>query len=296
MKFNPKVSIIIPVYNGANYLKEAIDSAFTQTYKNIEVIVVNDGSKDDGKTEEIAKSYGDKIRYIYQENGGVASALNRGIQEMTGEYFSWLSHDDVYYPDKIEVQIDYLQNEKKDIILYGDYDCIDAESKFLHTYKINPVDPLKLHFALLTSYPVNGCTTLIPKSCFNTAGLFNEKLKTTQDYEMWFKLAGQYEFRHIVKPLVKARLHPEQGCWTIPIHLTERNDLYIWYLQKIFEQEILKVEQSLSLFYIKIAISFKQRGFKEATNYALNLCFKNLYNNNAFSFLKTWVLIIYYKS
>ncbi len=93
---NPKVSIVIPVYNGSDFLREAIDSALAQTYRNIEIVVVNDGSQDDGKTEHVALSYGNKIRYFSKPNGGVASALNRAIREMTGEYFSWLSHDDLY--------------------------------------------------------------------------------------------------------------------------------------------------------------------------------------------------------
>ncbi|MEG2610188.1 MAG: glycosyltransferase family A protein, partial [Bacilli bacterium] len=76
MKKNCKVSIVIPVFNGANYLKEAIDSALAQTYKNIEIIVVNDGSNDEGRTKDIAISYGNKIRYYEKENGGTSSALN----------------------------------------------------------------------------------------------------------------------------------------------------------------------------------------------------------------------------
>lgn len=99
-KYNPLVSIVIPVYNGANYMREAIDSAINQTYDNIEIIVVNDGSTDNGETERIALSYGDKIKYYKKENGGCASALNYGISKMQGEWFSWLSHDDVYYPEK----------------------------------------------------------------------------------------------------------------------------------------------------------------------------------------------------
>ncbi len=82
MSFNPNVSIVIPVYNGANFLAEAIDSALMQSYNNIEVIVVNDGSCDDGKTEAIANSYGNRIRYFHKENGGVATALNLGIHEI----------------------------------------------------------------------------------------------------------------------------------------------------------------------------------------------------------------------
>src|SRR5256885_962105 len=94
----PLVSIVIPVYNGSNFLRQAIDSALAQTYQNREIIIVNDGSRDDGKTEAAALSYGDKIRYAAKPNGGCGSALNHGIGLMRGDYFSWLSHDDVYYP------------------------------------------------------------------------------------------------------------------------------------------------------------------------------------------------------
>ena len=117
-KSNPKVSIIIPVYNGSNYLKDAIDSALAQTYKNLEILVINDGSNDDGKTREIALSYKDKIRYFEKENGGASSAINLGIKEMKGEYFSWLSHDDMYYPNKVERQVEeILKYDKKTILL-----------------------------------------------------------------------------------------------------------------------------------------------------------------------------------
>ena len=108
MRYKPLVSIVIPVYNGSNYMKEAIDSALSQTYENIEIVVVNDGSKDEGKSDAIARSYGDKIRYFPKANGGSSSALNKGIAEMNGEWFSWLSHDDLYYPQKVEKQVEYL--------------------------------------------------------------------------------------------------------------------------------------------------------------------------------------------
>ena len=81
-QFKPLVSIIIPVYNGSNYMREAIDSALAQTYTNTEVLVINDGSCDNGATEAIAREYGDKIRYFYIENGGVSTALNTGIRNI----------------------------------------------------------------------------------------------------------------------------------------------------------------------------------------------------------------------
>ena len=128
----PMVSIVIPVYNGANYVREAIDSALAQTYKNVEVIVVNDGSKDDGATERICLSYGNKIRYIQKENGGVSSALNMGIKNMKGEYFSWLSHDDKYEIDKIEKQISCLNECEDDIcVLLCESKQIDSSSNVI---------------------------------------------------------------------------------------------------------------------------------------------------------------------
>ena len=130
---NSLVSIIIPVYNGSNYLKEAIESALGQTYKNIEILVINDGSNDKGLTHNLAISFGDKIKYYKKENGGVASALNFGIVKMKGEYFSWLSHDDIYKPEKTELQIAFL-NKNKDIkIVGGNFESLafnKATSKF----------------------------------------------------------------------------------------------------------------------------------------------------------------------
>ena len=128
--FNPKISIIVPVYNGANYLKEAIESALAQTYKNIEIIVVNDGSNDAGLTEKTALSFGNKISYFSKPNGGTSSALNLGIKNMTGEYFSWLSHDDTYYPNKLKAQINVLSKlENKNTIMMTDLDGIRSEER-----------------------------------------------------------------------------------------------------------------------------------------------------------------------
>src|SRR5262245_18482633 len=89
----PLVSIVIPVYNGANFVADAIESALQQTYSRTEIIVINDGSTDDGATAQVAQIYGSRIRYYEKANGGCGSALNYGIERMRGEYFSWLSHD-----------------------------------------------------------------------------------------------------------------------------------------------------------------------------------------------------------
>lgn len=194
--FNPLVSIIIPVYNGANYMRESIESAINQTYKNIEIIVVNDGSKDDGATEQIALSYGKKIRYIKKENGGVSSALNIGIREMSGEYFSWLSHDDKYENDKIEKQIQILSKfNETNIIALCESKQIDSNSKDIplnHNKKRflseGPFSGDDVFENLLKYGTFNGCALLIPKIVLDQCGGFNENLRYSQDFLMWCKI------------------------------------------------------------------------------------------------------------
>lgn len=195
MKNLPMVSIIIPVYNGANYLKETIESALAQTYDNFEIIVVNDGSTDDGATEKIALSYGDRIRYIAKENGGVSSALNCGIKEMKGEYFSWLSHDDKYESTKLEDMIcalSRLDSCDKVIPICGVY-YIDANSAKIKDSKTG-LEPGRLYTGremieyMLLNGVLNGCAMLIPKGAFEECGGFDEELRYNQDALMWYKM------------------------------------------------------------------------------------------------------------
>ncbi len=185
----PFVSIVIPVYNGSNYLRNAIDSALGQSYVAFEVIVVNDGSSDGGATREIARSYGDRIRYLEKENGGVATALNEGIRAMRGELFSWLSHDDMYYPDKLEKQVAFytgLPNARS--IVFSHEDVIDASGAITERAVPWQLDDHKLYFRLIYDRFIGGCSLLVPKSAFDEAGLFDPRYRTVQDYDMWFRM------------------------------------------------------------------------------------------------------------
>lgn len=193
--FEPLVSIIIPVYNGSDYMREAIESALSQTYKNKEIIVVNDGSKDDGATDEIARSFGDRIRYIPKENGGVSSALNVGIKAMKGEYFSWLSHDDSYMTDKIEKQVSILEKLDKNTIVSCLQMQMDENSVPRAGYSPTPpFEPFKVLDSkdvlkgLLQRTTLNGCCLLIPKGVFEKAGYFDETLRFCQDAFMWYNV------------------------------------------------------------------------------------------------------------
>lgn len=216
----PLVSIIIPVYNGANYMKEAIDSALNQTYENIEVLVINDGSKDDGETEKIALSYGDKIRYFYKENGGVSSALNLGIHEMKGEYFSWLSHDDAYFPEKVSSQMEALQRFKtknivcccKSIMIDKDSNTITRAIKRKDLEKNTVIDSDNVLIYLLKTESFNGCALLIPKNIFTDNDLyFDESMRYSQDLLMWYRIFLKgYSLIYTDEIGVKNRIHDKQ--------------------------------------------------------------------------------------
>ena len=248
--FYPKVSIVIPVYNGANYMRDAIDSALEQTYKNIEVIVVNDGSNDNGKTDRIAKSYGDKIRYFSKPNGGVATALNLGIEKMEGEYFSWLSHDDVYCTKKIEHQIAELEKLiNKKIVVAGCVDIVDEHLKTL--YRIDPFK--KYHdyqlengcFALMRGC-INGCALLIHRELFSERGVFDESLLTTQDYDLFFRLFTNNKILFLKTFDVKSRSHPEQGSKKLlDFHIKECNELWKKMVDSLSEADMIKIGGSV---------------------------------------------------
>lgn len=226
--YNPLVTIVIPVYNGANYMKEAIDSALSQTYKNIEIIVVNDGSTDGGETERIALSYGEKIKYYKKENGGCASALNYGISKMQGEWFSWLSHDDVYYPDKIQSAVDHICKkgftDEKTIVMCSS-SVINAEGKVISNRRFIDNDATNTSNQMFKRFMkgtgLNGCALLIPKSALDKAGEFSTTYVYILDWIYWIELALLgYDFYQYSDILVKNRRHNGQ------VSVKKRNLLY----------------------------------------------------------------------
>lgn len=225
--YTPKISIVIPAYNASNYLAEAIDCSLAQIYPNVEIVVVNDGSKDDGATRMVAMSYGEKIRYFEKENGGSSSALNTGIAHMTGEWFSWLSHDDLYTPDKIEKQIEYMRSldldetELSRHIFFSASEVIDGNGNVIRAFNrkqalvfSDMVESFNNNAYLIaepTVYNFHGCSCLIHKSAFEKVGNFDENLRLLNDFDMWFRLyTANYKVHYIPEPLVKGRIHAKQ--------------------------------------------------------------------------------------
>lgn len=249
----PKVTIVVPVYNGANYMKEAIDSALAQTYKNIEIIVVNDGSNDNGEIKKIAESYGKKIRYIEKENGGVSTALNLALKEMTGDYFSWLSHDDRYYPDKVEKEVKEAMKYDNNTIIYSNFDLMDENSNVYltikHDHKMLTEKP---DYALLRGC-ISGITLLIPKKAMDKYGPFDVELRCVQDYLKWFEMLETCTFIHMEDVLASSRVHKNQVTNTSPKMVSEGNWLWKHMTKEYPLEKKIKYEGSEYLFYKEMA-------------------------------------------
>jgi glycosyltransferase involved in cell wall biosynthesis len=188
----PLVTIIIPVYNGANYLKKAIDSALYQSYSNIEVLVVNDGSTDNGETEQIALSYSG-IKYLNKENGGVSSALNYGINNSDGEWIYWLSHDDMYDQFRVEKDMEIAINNSNARIIYSDLIKIDAQDKVLNKIIYRATNITRI-CQLIENDFLHFCALSFKREVINEVGYFNEENRTMQDVEMILKMACRYTF------------------------------------------------------------------------------------------------------
>lgn len=215
--YRPLVSIIIPVFNGSNYLRESIDSALSQTYKNIEVLVVNDGSTDNDETERIALSYGGKVNYYYKENGGVSTALNYGIEKMNGDWFSWLSHDDLYLPQKIESGIERIVSNKFNV----NKTIISCKTGLINDKKETIFHPKRFYAGLFTGNQMfknllndkmlSGCSLLIPKTAIQKVYGFNAEYRFIQDWACWIELALEGNDFYLYKDeLVQSRIHKNQ--------------------------------------------------------------------------------------
>ena len=277
---NPKVVVIMPVYNGSNYMREAIDSALNQTYKNIEVVVINDGSTDGGKTDAIAKSYGDKIKYFVKENGGVSSALNFGIKYIQDNYkdayFCWLSHDDKYTPEKIEKEVKALQGHNKTTVVFSNFSLFnDKGTIFATTHSEERIkeDQFKGIYPVLKGM-VNGDTILVHQDVFNKCGYFDEVNTNAADYRMWLKVFAEFDHVFLKEPLSLYRIHDQQDTVKSPTYNEESDNFWLTAIDEIDDKKAKSWGVTLFKLYADLYIQMKNAGFNKAAEKAYDLAKK----------------------
>lgn len=202
----PLVSVIIPSYNHAKYIRQTIDSVLSQEYRNLEVIVVDDGSTDDSLA--ILREYGNCIRMVSQKNQGQAAARNTGIQLAQGELIGFLDSDDLYSPGKIDEQVKMFEKDFGLSLVWTDLSLIDGDGKDLRLMKCPPPVGTPLHWAILEGNFICNATVMLRKTCFGQVGKFDTSIPSVADGDMWIRLlAAGHSFCYIAKPTIKYRVH-----------------------------------------------------------------------------------------
>lgn len=200
-----RVSVVIPVFNAQDVIRETIESVLAQTWTDREIVVVDDGSRDG--SGDIVRSFGERVRYIRQENGGVARARNRGIAESAGRYIALLDHDDLWHPQKLEKQVAVLDRRPEVGMVITDVAHIARDGKPMGIVGAgyNPAEPFARLF--VRGYVPTPSAALIRRSVFETAGGFDERFHSAgmDDHELWTRIAARYEIANIPEPLTYHR-------------------------------------------------------------------------------------------
>ena len=239
------VSIVIPVYNSEKYLEECLDSILNQTYENIEIIAIDDGSED--SSLDILKKYSDKIHIFSQENQGLASSLNLGISKLKGSWLKWFSPDDVMYPYTIETLVDETKKHSKDTILYSNWNIIDDAGSILREFQessYNELSVFQYNVRLLDGQQINVNTTLIPTHLFERCKIRDLDDPVAIDYDFFLRSALLYgtKFFSISKPLIKYRIHTNQ--------LSHKNiSKTLDYVEEIKNEILIQLDNSLQKKY-----------------------------------------------
>jgi glycosyltransferase involved in cell wall biosynthesis len=203
-----KVSVIIPTYNRENFITKAIDSVMAQTYRNVEVVVIDDGSTDN--TFSLVGQYGKTVTYFYQENRGIAGARNAGIRKSNGDYIAFLDSDDYWVPEKLERQMELFQKHPEygmvasqcaSVLLNGSFRSKNRQGKSGWVF----IDLFMKNFIRTSS-------AVITRECIDTVGLFDEGLTECEEYDLWLRIAAKYPVGFINESLAVYTDNPHGTC------------------------------------------------------------------------------------
>lgn len=291
MKEEILISVVIPTYNRSDYLIEALNSVINQTYKNIEIIIVDDGSKDN--TKEIVNNYIElnktkNIRYYYKDNGGVATARNFGIKHSEGVFIAFLDSDDLWKKDKLLKQIK-LFNDPKIGLVHSHYSILKEDNQLITNI---PEEEGKFNgnmYYKMRIYNIVGTSTVvIRKECIDKVGFFEGEYSPAEDYDLWLKISKEYNFGYISESLVYYR---EFSSENISRNLTKLENGVIKILNKHWDNISLnKIEKedrdlAYSRFYSYLATNYYEQENKEKfIEYYIKAC--NISINNQLSLPK----------
>lgn len=228
------VSVIIPSYNRARFLGRAIQSILDQTYRNFEILVIDDGSTDG--TRDVAESFGKVVRYVYQPNSGVSAARNHGIRIARGDYLAFLDSDDEFLPTKLEKQIAYLETHSRVGMVYSSYLILDEVTHQSYPSRQPLLSGWVFRELLLRCMwaPLTTPTVMLRKVVLECVGLFDETMHLAEDIDLWCRVARRFEIASLPEPL--SRIHRHAG--NISGNTDPERNLAVWLyiVEKIFQE------------------------------------------------------------
>lgn len=290
MDSKPVISVIIPTYNSAQYIVKTLESVFAQTYKDYEVIVVDDSSTDN--TKDVLTPYMGRIKYIYKQNGGPASARNTGIKAASGSYVAFLDSDDIWMPEKLGEQAELVINDDELALVFSnriDFDENDIERNREIAKKFI-ADDMRLN--IWWDNPVTTSSVLMKRACFNEIGVFDEAkdVEGSEDCDMWLRVACKYRIGYLPKVLVRHRVRNSghnrsniERAYSSSKKVLDRYWLVLrqnGFSQKLYNTRMHKFYSNYGFTLISI------NNFKDA-----NLCFKKAFLYNPLS-IKTAVYFL----
>jgi len=235
----PKVSAIMAVLNGERFIDEAIQSIVDQTYRNCELVVVDDGSTD--RTAERVRAFQDRleIRYVCHDRPlGIAPTMNDGVRHATGQLIAFLDHDDAWFPEFLETQTTHLQGHPDVGMVHADFQTMDVEGRIIEesvSASRGRKRPSGQVFPqLFMDSFIAGNSVLIRRECFERLGLFDESLRWG-DYHMWLRIARHYRVDYIDKVLTKYRQHPTQSTRSTTQPTADAPPVAIQAIEKILD-------------------------------------------------------------
>lgn len=226
----PLVSIVMPVYNTERYLPEAVRSVLAQTFQNWELLVLSDESPGDARS--VMAGFDDpRIRFLEHKNGGPAFTRNRGMRESRGEFIAFLDSDDVWLPEKLDKQLALFQQNPDAGVVYSQRETIDEQGRILEGYKPT-LYAGKILDRLYVDNFVCMSSAVMRREVMDKVGLIDERLRMSEDFDYWLRVACFFQFAYVDEPLVKYRLHSSQ--------VSTRTDYRIktvWEIRERFDRE-----------------------------------------------------------
>ncbi len=278
----PRVSVVVPTYNSADRVTDAIKSVLAQTYTDFEIVVIDDGSTD--QTEEALRQFGDRIHYFKQENHGVSAARNAGIRKSRGEYIAFLDSDDFWLPEKLAEQVPVLDADREVGLVYSDWTVMSGETVLQSSYHKNLTpasgyvfDQLIQRGFVLTSGVV------VRRRCLDDVGDFDKSLAIAQDYDLWLRISYRWQIQLVNKCLFTKRSFDGSLSTNLTKTAVERIALY----QKTLRELPDITQRSRRLMKRQIAINYWDVGYDHFDRFS----FKEARKSFASSFKYNWTNI-----